>query len=127
ENSLRATARASSPGSISPFSTVQCPSFRWTKNGPPGCPKSTSTLPRLQRHRRRPALTRPRLSTFGFFGFRTMDAMMHGNGDQIEEIHMPLCVALICPRDHLVLELRLRRPRGLDDPHTNAGLTRFLP
>ena len=77
-NSRRASATGSSPGSISPLMTVQCPSSFRAKNGPPGWPSSTSRCPSRRRHGRRPALTRPVLSTLIRFAPAGTSAMMSG-------------------------------------------------
>jgi ATP-dependent DNA helicase UvrD/PcrA len=56
--------------------------------------------------------------------------MATGNADQIEEERRLFYVALTRARDALYVYFPLRyyrRPRGLEDPHTYAQLTRFLP
>ncbi len=56
--------------------------------------------------------------------------MATGDDEQIEEERRLLYVALTRARDalHLYFPMRYyRRPRGLEDPHTYAQLTRFLP
>src|SRR6185436_8023341 len=57
-NSRRATSSGSSPGSISPFSTLQVSASFLANNGPPGCPSNTSRWPSRLRHSRMPALRR---------------------------------------------------------------------
>ena len=56
--------------------------------------------------------------------------MATGDVDQIEEERRLFYVALTRARDALYVYFPLRyyrRPRGLEDPHTYAQLTRFLP
>ena len=55
--------------------------------------------------------------------------MATGDDDEIEEERRLLYVALTRPRDalHVYLPMRYyRRPRGLEDPHSYAQLSRFL-
>jgi len=55
--------------------------------------------------------------------------MATGDDDEIEEERRLLYVALTRPRDalHVYMPMRYyRRPRGLDDPHSYAQLSRFL-
>jgi DNA helicase II / ATP-dependent DNA helicase PcrA len=56
--------------------------------------------------------------------------MATGNADQVEEERRLFYVALTRARDALYVYFPLRyyrRPRGLEDPHAYAQLTRFLP
>jgi len=56
--------------------------------------------------------------------------MATGDKDEIEEERRLFYVALTRARDHLYVYFALRfyrRPRGLDDAHHYAQLTRFLP
>ncbi len=56
--------------------------------------------------------------------------MATGDADQVEEERRLFYVALTRARDVLYVYFPLRyyrRPRGLEDPHTYAQLTRFLP
>src|SRR5438309_159359 len=55
-NSRRAASIASSPASISPFGMVQAPWSLRRQYGPPGCARSTSSLPPTRRYIRIPAL-----------------------------------------------------------------------
>jgi DNA helicase-2/ATP-dependent DNA helicase PcrA len=56
--------------------------------------------------------------------------MATGDDDEIEEERRLLYVAMTRARDALIVSFPqryYRRPRGLEDPHSYAQLTRFLP
>jgi DNA helicase-2/ATP-dependent DNA helicase PcrA len=56
--------------------------------------------------------------------------MATGDDDEIEEERRLLYVAMTRARDALIVSFPqryYRRPRGLEDPHSFAQLTRFLP
>jgi len=56
--------------------------------------------------------------------------MSTGDDERIEEERRLLYVAMTRARDELVVyfpQRYYRRPRGLEDPHSYAQLTRFLP
>jgi DNA helicase-2/ATP-dependent DNA helicase PcrA len=56
--------------------------------------------------------------------------MATGNDDEIEEERRLLYVAMTRARDALIVSFPqryYRRPRGLEDPHSYAQLTRFIP
>jgi DNA helicase-2/ATP-dependent DNA helicase PcrA len=56
--------------------------------------------------------------------------MSTGDNDEIEEERRLLYVAMTRARDALIVSFPqryYRRPRGLEDPHSYAQLTRFLP